>query len=481
MGSAHWLNNAQRRSEDMALRFINTQTRRKEEFTSLEPGHVRMYTCGPTIYDYAHIGNYRAYMFEDLLRRYLKYRGYKVTHVMNLTDIDDKIIRGVNKQGIALKEYTDPFKQAFFEDLDALGIERAEFYPAATDHIKEMVELVQKLIARGHAYQADGSWYFKISSFPRYGSLSHMKLEDLKAGARISADEYEKDTVSDFALWKAWDETDGRVFWDTPLGKGRPGWHIECSAMSMKYLGETFDIHTGGVDNMFPHHENEIAQSECATGKTFSRYWMHCEHLIVEGQKMSKSLGNFFTLRDLTAKGYSPVAVRYLLLATHYRQQLNFTMDGLDGAKAAVERLIDFKRNLQAVDGGKDDADFAVALQQAYDGFQNNLDDDLNISGALGEIFNFVRETNRLMSAKTLSRADAGKALEALEKFDGVIGVSPGKEETLDSQIQALIDERIAARKAKNFARADEIRHQLQAMGIVLEDTPKGTSWKRQL
>jgi cysteinyl-tRNA synthetase len=465
----------------MALRLINTQTRRKEEFTSLEPGHVRMYTCGPTIYDFAHIGNYRAYTFEDLLRRYLKYRGYKVTQVMNLTDIDDKIIRGVNKKGITLKEYTNPYKQAFFEDLDALGIERAEHYPAATDHINEMVAIVQALVKKGHAYEADGSYYFKISSFPKYGSLSHMKLEDLKAGARIAADEYEKDTVSDFALWKAWDEADGPVYWDTPLGKGRPGWHIECSAMSMKYLGETFDIHTGGVDNMFPHHENEIAQSECATGRTFSRYWLHCEHLIVEGQKMSKSLGNFFTLRDLTAKGYSPVAVRYLLLATHYRQQLNFTMDGLDGAKAAVERLIDFKRNLQAVEGGSDNADFPAIVQKAYDGFGECLDDDLNISGALGEVFNFVKETNKLMSAKTLSKADAAKAVEALEKFDTVLGVLPKKEAGIDADIQALIDERIAARKEKNFARSDAIRDQLQAMGIILEDTPKGTTWKRQL
>ena len=465
----------------MSLKFINTQSRRKEEFTSIEPGHVRMYNCGPTIYDFAHIGNYRAYMFEDLLRRYLQYRRYRVTQVMNLTDIDDKIIRGLQEKGLTLKEYTNPFKQAFFEDLDALEIQRAEHYPEATDHIDEMVAIVQTLIEKGHAYEVDGSYYFKISSFPKYGSLSHMNLEDLKAGARVSADEYEKDTVSDFALWKAWEEADGPVFWETPIGKGRPGWHIECSAMSMKYLGETFDIHTGGVDNMFPHHENEIAQSECATGKTFANYWLHCEHLIVEGQKMSKSLGNFYTLRDITAKGYSPVAVRYLLLATHYRQQLNFTFDGLDGAKAAVERLIDFKRNLQAVDGADDSPDFAETLKKANDGFQANLDDDLNMSGALGEVFNFVKETNRLMAAGALSKADAAKAIEALEKFDTVIGVLPKKEEALDEDIQALIDERIAARKAKDFARADAIRDQLQAMGIVLEDTPKGTIWKRRL
>jgi cysteinyl-tRNA synthetase len=308
-----------------------------------------------------------------------------------------------------------------------------------------------------------------------------MKLEDLKAGARVSADEYEKDTVSDFALWKGWTESDGSVFWDTPLGKGRPGWHIECSAMSMKYLGESFDIHTGGVDNMFPHHENEIAQSECATGKPFAKYWLHCAHLIVGGQKMAKSLGNFYTLRDITAQGYSPVAVRYLLLATHYRQQLNFTFDGLDGAKAAVERLSDCKRNLQAVAGGTDNPDFPGVLQQAYDGFQENLDDDLNISGALGEVFNFVKETNRLLAAGALSQADATKAITALDKIDTVLHVLPREEAALDAEIQVLIDERIAARKNKDFARADAIRDQLQGLGIILEDTPKGTTWKRQL
>jgi len=465
----------------MSLRFNNTQTRRKEEFRPLVPGQVRMYTCGPTVYDFAHIGNYRAYMFEDLLRRYLKYRGYEVIQVMNLTDIDDKIIRGVQQEKVSLEDYTGRYKKAFFEDLDALGIERAEHYPEATTHINEMVELVQKLLEKGHAYEVDGSYYFRISSFPAYGSLSHMKLEDLKAGARVSTDEYEKDSVSDFALWKAWDEADGPVFWETPLGKGRPGWHIECSAMSMKYLGETFDIHTGGVDNIFPHHENEIAQSECANGKPFARYWLHCEHLIVEGQKMSKSLGNTYTLRDIIAKGYSPVAVRYLLLATHYRQQLNLTWDGLEGAKGAVERLVDFRRNLQAVDGGENNPQFVEVLQEAYTGFESNLDDDLNISGALGEVFNFVKETNRWMAEGRLSAADARKAVEALDKFDTILAVLPKADETLDDRIQALIDERIAARKSKDFQKADEIRGRLDQMGIVLEDTPKGTVWKRKL
>ncbi len=465
----------------MSLRFTNTRTRQKEEFRPLGPGRVRMYTCGPTVYDFAHIGNFRTYMFEDLLRRYLKYRGYEVVQVMNLTDVDDKTIRGMQKEKVSLEQYTAPYKRAFFEDLDALGIERAEHYPEATAHIREMVELVQKLVERGHAYQADGSYYFKISTFPAYGSLSGMKLDELKVGGRVSADEYEKDSASDFALWKAWDEADGPVSWETPLGKGRPGWHIECSAMSMKYLGESFDIHTGGVDNIFPHHENEIAQSECATGKPFVKYWLHSEHLIVEGQRMAKSLGNYYTLRDITAKGYSPVAVRYLLLATHYRQQLNFTFDGLDAAKAAVERLTDFRRNLQAVEGTVDNPEFTAVLETAYAGLESNLDDDLNISGALGEVFNFVKETNRWMADGKLSSADAARAVEAIDRFDSVIGVLPKTAEALDDEIQALIDERDQARKGRDFAKADQIRGQLLKRGIILEDTPKGTVWKRKL
>jgi len=465
----------------MSLRFTNTRTRQKEEFRPLGPGRVRMYTCGPTVYDFAHIGNFRTYMFEDLLRRYLKYRGYEVVQVMNLTDVDDKTIRGMQKEKVSLEQYTAPYKRAFFEDLDALGIERAEHYPEATAHIREMVELVQKLLERGHAYQADSSYYFKISTFPAYGSLSGMKLDELKVGARVSADEYEKDSASDFALWKAWDEADGPVSWETPLGKGRPGWHIECSAMSMKYLGESFDVHTGGVDNIFPHHENEIAQSECATGKPFVKYWLHSAHLIVEGQRMAKSLGNYYTLRDITAKGYSPVAVRYLLLATHYRQQLNFTFDGLEAAKAAVERLTDFRRNLQAVEGTVDNPEFAAVLETAYAGFESNLDDDLNISGALGEVFNFVKETNRWMADGKLSSAHAARAIEAIDRFDSVIGVLPKTAEVLDDEIRALIDERDQARKSRDFAKADQIRDQLLKRGIILEDTPKGTVWKRKL
>ncbi len=465
----------------MALRFFNTLSRQKEEFVPLEPGQVRMYTCGPTVYDYAHIGNFRTYMFEDLLRRYLKYKGFRVTQVMNLTDIDDKTIKGSRAKGISLDDYTAVYKKAFFDDLDTLNIERAEHYPAATAHIPEMVALVKKLMDRGIAYELGGSYYFKIAAFPQYGRLSHMKLDELKAGARVASDEYEKEQVSDFALWKGWDEADGDVYWDTELGRGRPGWHIECSAMSMKYLGETFDIHTGGVDNMFPHHENEIAQSEGANGKPFVKYWLHSEHLQVEGKRMAKSLGNFYTLRDIMAKGYNPLAVRYLLLSTHYRMQMNFSFEGLEASRNGLERYLDFIANLEdvasTVDGGE--ADGFIAKTKA--GFEEALYDDLNISGALGVVFDFIRDINRLKAENRLSKAEAGRVLDIMNRFDMVLGFRMKQEAGLDAEIEAKIAARIAARKAKKFVEADRIRDELLAMGIILEDSPTGTKWKRKL
>jgi cysteinyl-tRNA synthetase len=470
----------------MSVRFYDTRQRALVDFEPVHPGEARMYTCGPTVYDHAHIGNFRSYMFEDLLRRHLKYREYKVTQVMNITDIDDKTIRGSREKNISLAEYTAPITAAFFEDLDTLRIERAEVYPAATQHIDEMVALVEALIEKGHAYRAeDGSIYYRITSFPRYGRLSHMDLSELKAGARVSSDEYEKDSVSDFALWKAWDPDDGDVFWETPLGKGRPGWHIECSAMSMRYLGSPFDIHTGGVDNIFPHHENEIAQSEGATGTAFANYWLHAEHLIVEGRKMSKSLGNYYTLRDLTQKGHAPVAVRYLLMSTHYRQQLNFTFDGLEGAKAAIERLRDFRRRLTEVDtDGDGHAEFGELVERAEARFGEHLDDDLNISGALGVLFDFVRDANRRVDDHSIDRTDAGNALLMITRLDSILNVleeDKAHAELDDAEIEQLIAERKQARKDKNYARSDEIRDLLDAKGIVLEDTPAGTRWKRRL
>lgn len=465
----------------MALRFYNTMTRRKEEFSPIDGDHVRMYTCGPTVYGYPHIGNYRTFIFEDLLRRYLKYKGYRVTQVMNLTDVDDKSIAGSREQGISLADFTAVYKDAFFEDIDTLNIDRADRYPAATEHVPEMVALIKKLIEKGLAYEMEGSYYYRISGFPEYGKLSHMNLEGLRAGARVASDEYEKDQVSDFALWKGWDEADGDVFWETELGKGRPGWHIECSAMSMKYLGEHFDIHTGAVDNIFPHHENEIAQSEAATGKPFANLWMHALHLMVEGHKMAKSLGNDYTLRDILDKGYAPLAIRYLLISTHYRQQLNFTFDGLEAARNGLERYHDFIANLADVSSDTDGGEADAYIDRAKKGFEEALDDDLNISEALGMVFNFIRDINRLKAEEKLSRAEADRVLEAVNGFDSVLGFRKTKEAGIDDDIEAMIAARENARKSKNWAEADRIRDELLAQGIILEDTASGTKWKRKL
>jgi cysteinyl-tRNA synthetase len=464
----------------MALRFKNSLTGVKEEFRPIEPGKVRMYTCGPTVYNFAHIGNFRAYVFEDLLRRYLRYKGYDVMQVMNLTDIDDKTIRDSQAEGVSLDEFTQRYKDAFFEDLDTLRIERAEVYPAATDHIPEMVQMIKTLVEKGYAYEVDGNYYFRIDKFEDYGKLANLDREGMKAGARVASDEYEKDSASDFALWKAWDEKDGEVKWETDLGKGRPGWHIECSAMSMKYLGEHFDIHCGGVDNMFPHHENEIAQSEACTGKKFVNYWLHNEYLIVEGRKMSKSLGNFYTLRDVLGKGYSGLAVRYLLLATHYRQQLNFSFKGLDAATAALERYNDFVVNLREYPGGESDGTAEAVIDRARTGFEEALDDDLNISGALGVVFDYVRDINRLRTEGKLSAPERDRALETIERFDTVLGFAK-EQEQLDERIEQMIAERTAAKKSRDFATADRIRDELVQMGIILEDTPQGVRWKRKV
>lgn len=465
----------------MALKIFNTMTRQKEEFIPIEANLVGMYTCGPTVYDFAHIGNFRTYIFEDILRRYLKYKGYKVTQVMNLTDIDDKTIRGSREQNIPLNQYTEQFKKAFFNDIDALGIERAEHYPEATTHINEMVALVQKLIDKGIAYEINGNWYYSIEKFPEYGKLSHLDLSELKVGARIASDEYEKESISDFALWKAWDENDGNVFWETEIGKGRPGWHIECSAMSMKYLGETFDIHTGGVDNMFPHHENEIAQSEGATGRQFVRYWMHAGYLVVDGKKMSKSLGNFYTLEDLQNKGYPAVAVRYALMATHYRQQFNFTLDALEAARNALDRYLDFYSNLKDYGGGDSSDGADNIIDRMLAGFEDALDDDLNISAALGEVFDFIRDINRLKADNRLSVEERNRAIKALERVDRVFNFLSQKREDIDSEVEVLINQRAEAKKNRDFETADRIRSELLEKGIILEDTPQGTKWKRKL
>jgi cysteinyl-tRNA synthetase len=465
----------------MALRLFNTLTRKKEEFYTVHPGEVRMYTCGPTIYDFAHIGNFRAYIFGDILRRYLEYKGYQVTYVMNITDVDDKTIKGSQQEDVPLDEYTERYQKAFFEDIKSLNIKPATVYPKATAHIKEMEDLVGTLLEKGYAYQNEGSTYFKIDSYPEYGKLSHMDMTGLKAGARVAADEYEKEQVADFALWKGWDTDDGKVFWETKVGKGRPGWHIECSAMSMKYLGKHFDIHTGGVDLIFPHHENEIAQSQAATGEKFVNFWLHNEHLMVEGRKMAKSYGNYYTLRDLLDKGYNPIAIRYLLLATHHRQQLNFTFDGLEAAKNALQRLYDFEDNLRLVKGDTDNPEAEKLQDKAKKDFEKALDDDLNTSEALGVIFTLVKDVNRLLEEKKLSVSDAHNVLDLIKGFDSVFGLLRREELILDDEIKTLIDKRIQARKDKDFKLADQIRKELEEKGILLEDTQEGTKWKRKM
>jgi len=460
---------------------FNTLTRTKQELTPQTPGEVKLYTCGPTVYDYAHIGNFRAFLFEDLLKRWLKYHQYKVTHIMNLTDIDDKTIKGSQAKNQSLQQFTEFYINAFFEDIKTLNIQPADCYPKATDHIPEMITLIKTLLSKNIAYRGeDQSIYFSVAKFPDYGKLSHLKVGELKAGARVSQDEYTKEEAQDFALWKAWTPQDGEVYWETELGKGRPGWHIECSAMSMKYLGATFDIHCGGIDNMFPHHENEIAQSEAATGKKFVDYWMHNEHLQVEGKKMSKRLGNFYTLRDLLAKGYDPSAIRYLLISTHYRQQFNFTLEGLQSATTTIERLRTFVRRLQEVqtqtaDPAKPTELMGILQEQ----FSNAMNDDLNIAIALAGLFEFVREFNSLLDANLVNKPEAAKATETIMQLDTVLGVIGKVEptEALSDDIDALVHKREEARKAKNWKEADTIRDQLKAMGIALEDTAQGIRW----
>lgn len=465
----------------MALVFYNTLSRCKEVFQPITPGKVGLYTCGPTIYNYAHIGNFRAYMFEDLLRRYLTFRGYDVTHIMNLTDVEDKLIRACRETGKPLKEITSYFAKAFFEDINTLGILRADAYPAATDHIQEMVELIKILRSKGHTYEENGSIYFKLSTFPEYGKLSRMNLEDLKAGAsgRVDADEYDAEEARDFALWKAWDEQDGDVFWETELGKGRPGWHIECSAMSMKYLGPHFDIHCGGIDNMFPHHENEIAQSCCATEAPFVNFWLHCAHLVVDGRKMSKSLGNFYTLRDLLEKGLDPKAIRYTLISTHYRQPSNFSFDAVAASAQALRRIRDFRVRLEEIRGEGDDlSDECTTCENE---FLEAMDDDLNISGALGVVFNFIRDVNRKLDDGTVGKIGAGKALYLLDRLDTVTGVFSFKNsvEEIPQWVFDLVNARQQARREKRFADADAIRAKLAEEGWTVEDTADGPRVKK--
>ncbi|MBU4331000.1 MAG: cysteine--tRNA ligase [Acidobacteriota bacterium] len=461
------------------IRFFNTLTGRMDPFKPITPGKVGLYTCGPTVYDYAHIGNFRAYLFEDLLKRFLQLSGFAVTHVMNITDIDDKTINGAAEKGLSLKAYAEPFITAFFEDLKRLNASPADVYPRATEHIPEMTRLIQGLIDKGFAYMKDGSVYFDISRFPAYGRLAKLDRAQLQSGRRSESDEYEKANAVDFALWKA--QKGEEPSWETAFGPGRPGWHIECSAMSARYLGPHFDIHCGGVDNIFPHHENEIAQSEAYHGHPFVNYWLHCHHLIVDSEKMSKSKGNFYTLCDILDRGNDPTAVRLLLLSTHYRKQLNFTWDALNQAASSLQRIRDFVHILrtETFPEGKTEIASALATRMS-DKFQKGLADDLNMSVALTALFEMIKKVNILISKKEIRQDDAGQILQAVQRVDGVVGILPlESEEDLVADILALIEERQKARSNKNFALSDRIRDELLARGIALEDTRDGVRWKK--
>lgn len=472
----------------------NTLTNRKEPFAPLHSGEVRMYTCGPTVYDYAHIGNYRTFVFQDILRRFLHSRGYRINQVMNLTDVDDRIIQNAAERGVSIFDYTSKYIAAFKEDMNALSLEPPEHLVRATDHIEDMVKLIEQLEAKGLTYRSDGSIYYRISKFPKYGKLSKVDMSGIQAGARVDVDRYEKADARDFALWKA--PKPGEFFWETRIGPGRPGWHIECSAMAMKYLGDTLDIHTGGIDLAFPHHENEIAQSEAATGHPFVRFWLHAEHLIIDGEKMSKSLGNFFTLRDLLQKGHKPSTIRYLLASVPYRRQLNFTGDSVQQAASSVERLRNFAARLKEgkFPSGSTPA-MAERIQKAEAHFESGLADDLNTAVALAAVFDLVRDVNTAIDRGEFRQQDSAPVLATIKKFDAIFAVVEDNDESrlrtlgfkqsmpeMNSQeIESLIADRQKARNHRDFKRADEIRKELENRGILLEDTRDGgVRWKKK-
>lgn len=469
----------------MQLKLYNTETREKEAVAPWNGSTIKMYTCGPTIYDFAHIGNFRTYVFEDLLRRTLLFFGMKVEQVMNITDLDDKTMRKAIDLKIPLRDATEPYRIAFFEDLHTLNIQKAEHYPAATQYIPEMIQMIEELLKKGYAYSSpNGSVYFSIRQFPSYGRLSHLKLAELKINASgdNECDEYEKDNISDFVLWKAYDpQRDGQIFWESPFGKGRPGWHIECSAMATTLLGDTIDIHCGGVDNLFPHHENEIAQSECCTGHRFVYHWLHAEHLLVDHKKMSKSLGNFYTLRDLLKRGYTGPEVRYLLLSTHYRTQLNFTFAGLDAARSSLQRIEDLVLRLKNIEGTES---FSIheLLEKADLRFKAALADDLNISVALAALFDLIRELNALCDEEKIGKKGAQEVLHLLTAWDRVLGVLPleKKEEVIPEDLLGFLEKREQARREKNWKVSDQMRDAILGRGYLIEDTPTGARLKKK-
>jgi cysteinyl-tRNA synthetase len=466
----------------MALRFYNTLTQQVEPFAPLHDNVVRMYTCGPTVYNYVHIGNLRTFTFQDILRRWLQARGYQLDHVMNITDVEDKIIRNASAEHKSIAEYTEKYTQGFLEDTAALRLQRPERLVKATEHIAEMVQAIQDLERGGYTYDSEGSIYYRISKFPDYGKLSHNDFSGIRAGARVDVDEYDKANARDFVLWKA--RKDGEPFWDSAIGPGRPGWHIECSVMAMKYLGETLDIHAGGVDLVFPHHENEIAQSEAITSKPFARFWLHSEFLNVEAQKMSKSAGNFYTLRDLREMGYAPEPIRYLLASVPYRKKLNFTFDGLKAAATAIDRLRNFKLRIETDKFAEGTNEALIERTAAASKqFGDSLDDDLNTAEALAALFEYVRDANTAMDSGEFRAGNIPAALELLDQFDRIFDVlrpSATDDALGDAQVEALIAERASAKKNRDFARADQVRKQLLEAGIILEDTKEGARWKRK-
>lgn len=470
----------------MGMRLFNTLSRSVEDFVPLDPAgkQVRMYCCGPTVYDFAHIGNWRTFVFGDLVRRTLEFEGYTVTHVMNITDVDDKIIRRVREQNQSLEEFTRPFEQAFLEDLQALNCRLPGRMPKATAHIREIQELIARLLDRGIAYEApDGSIYFSIQRYREsghvYGQLLKLNFEEMRTGERVRNDEYEKEAVADFALWKSRVPEDGSVSWPSPWGDGRPGWHIECSAMSMALLGSSFDLHLGGEDLVFPHHEDEIAQSEGAgcqePGRRFVRHWLHGAHLLVEGKKMSKSLGNFFTLRDLLAKGCSGREIRFLLLGGHYRETFNFTLEGLQGARASLQRIDECISKIRDLAAGTSASHEPGLVEKVHAA----LREDLNISAAWGALFEWIRDTNRQIAENSLTRKGAAAALSAWDRVDTVFGIGRPPETEAPAEILQLLEARQAARKAKDFKKADALRDELKAKGWAIEDTPKGARVKK--
>jgi len=467
----------------VTLRLHNTLTGTRDVFEPLDDSHVRMYTCGPTAWNFAHIGNLRAFLFYDLLRRHLQVAGFRVTHVMNITDIDDRILDQAMHAGTTIAEYTKPYAEAFFEDMKTLRAQPAEHYPRATEHIEEMIRMISTLLERGNAYVADGDVYFRIASFPRYGELSHLDREGLRAGVRVAADKYDKESVSDFALWKKSQPADEEIgaAWDAPFGKGRPGWHIECSAMSKRYLGDTLDIHAGGVDLMFPHHENEIAQSEAANQRQFSRFWLHSEHLAdATGEKMSKSAGGFTTMRDLLAAGHDPLAIRFFLIGNaHYRSRLRLSDEALHAAGEQVRRLQDFARRLQQPVAPKDGGRLAERVAEVRHAYREALDDDLNLPQGLGHVFDLLREANAALDSGGVGEAAARELLLLMADVDAHVDVVAARDTALAGDVEQLIAQREAARKARDFATADRIRDELRDRGIALEDSKEGVRWGR--